>query len=106
MGIGLDRNPPNIAGGAVAEMVGHQLRALGQNRQVLCVTHLPQVAALGHQHLLVNKQATDKETRTRIQSLNETSRIDEIARMLGGLEMTEQTLSHAREMVERANTAN
>ena len=89
-------------GGRVAEIVGLQLRGLGQHRQVMCVTHLPQVAALGHHHLQVSKQTGKDTTITEIKQLDNTQRIDEVARMLGGIEITEQTLSHAKEMIERA----
>ncbi len=89
-------------GGAVAEIVGRLLRELGERRQVLCVTHLPQVAALGHHHLQVSKRSEAANTLTRIQRLTAEERTDEIARMLGGLKITDQTLSHAREMIERA----
>lgn len=89
-------------GGRVAEIVGQRLRKLAGNRQVLCVTHLPQVAALGHHHLQVSKHIDGNLTITRIQPLQTEQRVDELARMLGGLEITEQTLSHAREMIERA----
>jgi len=89
-------------GGRVAEIVGLQLRALGQHRQVVCVTHLPQVAALGHHHLQVSKQTGKDTTITEIKHLDSKQRIDEVARMLGGIEITDQTLSHAKEMIERA----
>jgi len=91
-------------GGRVAEIVGHQLRTLTEHRQVLCVTHLPQVAALGHHHLQVSKQSDTKTetTLSQIQTLAVDQRVEELARMLGGIEITEQTLSHAREMMERA----
>ncbi len=89
-------------GGRVAEIVGLQLRSLGQHRQVVCVTHLPQVAALGHHHLQVSKQTDGNTTITEISPLDPAQRIDEVARMLGGIEITEQTLSHAKEMIERA----
>ncbi len=89
-------------GGRVAEIVGLQLRALGQQRQVVCVTHLPQVAALGHHHLQVSKQTDSKTTVTKINPLDEKQRINEVARMLGGIEITDQTVSHAKEMIERA----
>jgi DNA repair protein RecN (Recombination protein N) len=85
-------------GGAVAQVVGAQLRHLGGNAQIVCVTHLPQVAAQGHQHLLVAKSVAEEEVHTRVSLLNEPSRIEEVARMLGGIDMTEQTLAHAREM--------
>ncbi len=89
-------------GGRVAEIVGLQLRALGQHRQVLCVTHLAQVAALGHHHYQVSKQTNKNTTVTAISPLDKPQRVDEIARMLGGIEITAQTISHAREMIEKA----
>jgi DNA repair protein RecN (Recombination protein N) len=89
-------------GGGVAEVVGRQLRALGGRRQVLCVTHLPQVAAQAHAHLFVSKQADAGVTRTGITNLSPDRRVHEIARMLGGVELTRQTLAHASEMIERA----
>ncbi len=86
-------------GGAVAEVVGQKLRRLGSQRQVLCVTHLPQVAAQGHAHLQVSKSARDDNTETTIELLDESSRRDEIARMLGGIEITKETLAHAKQML-------
>jgi DNA repair protein RecN (Recombination protein N) len=89
-------------GGAVAETVGRQLRTLGVSHQVMCVTHLPQVAALGHHHLQVSKSIEGKSTRTKIQVLSNDQRQEEIARMLGGMEITQQTRAHAKEMIDRA----
>jgi DNA repair protein RecN (Recombination protein N) len=89
-------------GGGVAEIVGQLLHRLGEHRQVLCVTHLPQVAAQGHNHLQIAKSEQQGEIRTDISTLHEDDRIQEIARMLGGLKITEQTLAHAREMVAAA----
>ncbi|MEN8213032.1 MAG: DNA repair protein RecN [Pseudomonadota bacterium] len=86
-------------GGGVAEIVGKLLRQLGEERQVLCVTHLPQVAAQAHHHLLVEKQRLNDATRTRILPLDDTQRVDEVARMLGGVELTQRTREHAREML-------
>ncbi len=86
-------------GGGVAEIVGKLLRKLGEERQILCVTHLPQVAAQAHHHLLVEKQRHNNSTQTRITQLEESQRINEVARMLGGVEMTERTLKHAQEML-------
>ena len=88
-------------GGGIAEIVGRLLRDLGHERQVLCVTHQPQVASLAHQHLQVHKQSNKKATTTEVSSLKAAARVAEIARMLGGLEITRQTLSHAQEMIER-----
>ncbi len=89
-------------GGAVAETVGQHLRHLAQGgRQVLCVTHLPQVASLGHQHLQVIKTIRPSSTSTRIQCLKGAERIKEIARMLGGRTISPQTLNHAKEMLEQ-----
>lgn len=92
-------------GGAVAEVVGQKLRALGARRQVLCVTHLPQVAAQGHAHLLVSKHSDGTDTHTRIESLDAAGRRDELARMLGGVEITRETKAHARKMLEQAQSA-
>jgi DNA repair protein RecN (Recombination protein N) len=92
-------------GGAVAEVVGQKLRALGAERQVLCVTHLPQVAAQGHAHLRVSKHTDGDATRTQIEPLDASGRRDELARMLGGVEITRETRAHAKQMLERAQTA-
>lgn len=89
-------------GGGIAEVVGKQLRTLGKTRQVLCVTHLPQVAAQAHQHLQISKQVDEHTTRTTVTALGTAKKIEEIARMLGGLELTNNTLAHAQEMIERA----
>jgi DNA repair protein RecN (Recombination protein N) len=88
-------------GGRVAEIVGRLLRRLGESRQVLCVTHLPQVAAQGHAQLRVAKQAVDGQTFTEINALSAAERIDEVARMLGGAEITATTRAHAEEMLSR-----
>ncbi|NNJ91724.1 MAG: DNA repair protein RecN, partial [Gammaproteobacteria bacterium] len=87
-------------GGGTAEIVGKLLRKLGSNQQVLCVTHLPQVAAQAHQHLNVAKTQTRESTTTTIGRLGKDERVKEIARMLGGVELTDQTLAHAKEMLE------
>jgi DNA repair protein RecN (Recombination protein N) len=89
-------------GGGTAEIVGQKLRALGQNRQVLCVTHLAQVAAQGHAQVSVEKQVRNGTTSTAVRVLEDEARVGELARMLGGVEITEQSLAHAREMLERA----
>ncbi|WP_236208939.1 DNA repair protein RecN [Pseudomonas tohonis] len=89
-------------GGPTAEVVGQLLRRLGERGQVLTVTHLPQVAAQGHNHLFVHKVRGSKETRTAVANLSEAARIEEIARMLGGLDLTEESIAHARKMVTSA----
>jgi hypothetical protein len=86
-------------GGAVAEIVGRELRALGDSGQVLCVTHLPQVASQGHHHLRVAKSTDGRTTRTALTELAAQARIEEIARMLGGIEVTGKAREHAREML-------
>jgi len=86
-------------GGGVAEIVGQKLRALGQDRQLFCVTHLHQVAALGHHHLLVEKTSDQASTQTHVRKLQAGQRKHEIARMLGGVRITSQTLAHAEEML-------
>lgn len=92
-------------GGAVAEIVGGELRALGDRGQVLCVTHLPQVASQGHHQLRVTKLTDGKVTRTQIVSLDVDARVEEIARMLGGIEVTDKARAHAREMLGLARRA-
>jgi DNA repair protein RecN (Recombination protein N) len=92
-------------GGGVAEMVGLRLRELGRSRQVFCVTHLPQVASLADQHLRIMKISDGKVTRTGITHLSENERVEEIARMLGGVEITRRTRDHAAEMLQSAATA-
>jgi DNA repair protein RecN (Recombination protein N) len=89
-------------GGRVAEMVGRRLRELGENRQVLCVTHLPQVASLANQHFRISKVTDGKSTRTRVQELSGDERVEELARMLGGVDITQKTLDHAAEMLAGA----
>ena len=86
-------------GGAVAETVGKRLKELGQAHQVLCVTHLAQVAAQGHQHWKVEKQSSANSTTSSITGLNRQERVEEIARMLGGTEITDTTRRHARELL-------
>jgi DNA repair protein RecN (Recombination protein N) len=86
-------------GGAVAETVGRQLQTLGMHRQILCVTHLAQVAAQAHNHLQVQKTRDRTRTHTRVERLGAQQRIDEIARMLGGRRITDSTRQHAREML-------
>jgi len=85
-------------GGGVAEIVGQKLRLIAGNRQILCVTHLPQVAAQAHHHYQVIKNKSDDSTTTTITPLSEENKVDEIARMLGGVNITEQTKAHALEM--------
>jgi len=92
-------------GGATAEIVGQLLRRLGEDRQVLCVTHLPQVASQAHRQMRVQKLTDGTTTETRIEALDATARIDELARMLGGVDITEQTRRHAREMIQAAQKA-
>jgi len=87
-------------GGGVAEVVGRLLKRLGQQRQVLCVTHLPQVASQANQHFQVAKGTTaEGRTVSRIEVLNNRARVEEVARMLGGIEITETTRKHARELL-------
>jgi len=88
-------------GGATSEMVGKLLRELGKTHQILCITHQPQVAALQHQHIHVSKMHEKNSTLTSIRHLSPAEKIQELARMLGGIEMTETTLAHARELVEK-----
>ena len=86
-------------GGAVAEVVGRLLRAMAAASQVLCVTHLPQVAAQGEQHLRVSKTAEKASASARMAELDKAAKVEEIARMLGGIDITEKTRAAAREML-------
>jgi DNA repair protein RecN (Recombination protein N) len=86
-------------GGGVAEVVGRLLKRLGQDRQVLCVTHLPQVASQGNQHFEVSKTQEAGKTYSQIAALDSKQRVEEIARMLGGIEITATTRKHARELL-------
>ena len=87
-------------GGAVAEVVGNLLRELGVRHQVLCVTHLPQVAARGQHHFQVSKQQSKSTTESSISKLDAQARIEEVARMLGGIKITPTTRKHAQELLE------
>jgi DNA repair protein RecN (Recombination protein N) len=89
-------------GGAVAEVIGESMRRLGERRQVLCVTHLPQVAAKANAQFAVSKARDGERTVSRIESLGRARRIEEIARMLGGVEITATTRKHARELLAQA----
>jgi DNA repair protein RecN (Recombination protein N) len=109
--LGSDRRPCLVfdevdagVGGAVAEMVGRQLAALAHSGQVLCVTHLAQVAAQADRQLRVVKHAERGTTRTALDELDGESRVEEIARMLGGARLTDRTRDHAREMLDAART--
>ncbi|MCM2338126.1 MAG: DNA repair protein RecN, partial [Lysobacter sp.] len=86
-------------GGAVADIVGQKLRALGASRQVLCVTHLPQVAAKGHAHYRVSKAASEGITRSAVQKLDAKAREEELARMLGGVELTKEARAAAKRLL-------
>ena len=85
--------------GPTAAVVGELLRELGKSTQVLVVTHLPQVAGQGHQHLFVSKLSDGKSTETSMQPLDRDGRLDELARLLGGNQITANTLANARELL-------
>lgn len=88
-------------GGATAEVVGHLLRELGSHSQVLCVTHQPQVASQAHHHMRVEKIVDSDSARTQLYQLDAKRKVEEIARMLGGIDITRQTRAHAREMLNK-----
>lgn len=107
--LGLDTVPTMVfdevdsgIGGGVAEIVGQKLRALGASRQVLCVTHLPQVAAQGHAHYRVSKAASDGVTQSQVRLLDQKERQEELARMLGGVELTREARAAARRLLADA----
>ncbi|MDX1670091.1 MAG: DNA repair protein RecN, partial [Limnobacter sp.] len=89
-------------GGAVAETVGKYLRQLAADKQVLCVTHLPQVASQAHHHYQVSKQVSSGQTRSHIQRLDDAERVSEVARMLGGISITSATKRAAQDLIESA----
>ena len=91
-------------GGGIAEIVGNLLHGLAADRQIFCVTHLPQIASQGDNHFQVSKASDKKTTETQVFELYDDDRIEEIARMLGGVKISEQTLSHAREMLQSKGT--
>jgi len=91
-------------GGPTAEIVGQLLRRLGERGQVMTVTHLPQVAAQGHQHLFVHKVRENDATRTAVSKLSKNERVEEVARMLGGIDLTKESLAHAKKMVVAAKS--
>ncbi len=88
-------------GGTVANMVGAELAALGDSHQVLCISHLPQVAATGAMHFVVEKEVVDERTRTSIKKLDSDQRVQEISRMLGGDDSTPEVVEHAKKMIDR-----
>ncbi len=92
-------------GGGVAEVVGKKLVALSKIHQIICITHLPQIAKFGGNHYKISKSVVKGRTTTKIEPLAKKGRIDELARMLGGEEITRATLDHAKEMLQRSNTA-
>ncbi len=90
-------------GGATAEIVGHKLQEVANHHQVICISHLPQIACFGDHHFLVAKKVEGKKTHTEVRVLSEEERLNEITRMLGGVEITEKTREHAHEMLKAAH---
>ena len=105
-----DNGPPTLifdevdagVGGGVAEIVGQCLRKLSRGRQVVCVTHLPQVASQAGHHYAVTKSVAGSATHTTVRVLSASDRVDEVARMLGGVKITDRTRDHAKEMLQSA----
>jgi DNA repair protein RecN (Recombination protein N) len=87
-------------GGRAAEAVGRKLKTLAKRQQVVCITHLPQIAAFADQHFLIEKSDKDGRTRTSIRRMEEAERAREVARMLSGAKLTESSLEHARSLLE------
>ncbi|HQN70531.1 MAG TPA: DNA repair protein RecN [Smithella sp.] len=96
----------NGIGGAVAEIVGRKLRAVSANHQVICITHLPQIACFGDKHMFVSKKVVKGRTLTFVNELDSEQKIEEISRMLGGVDVTPTTREHAREMLQNAGSHN
>ncbi len=91
-------------GGGVAEMVGHKLESLAGFHQVICITHLPQIAQFGKSHFRIAKAVYKGRTRTTITPLDGEARVEEMARMLAGVEITKKAMDHAREMMGRVKS--
>jgi DNA repair protein RecN (Recombination protein N) len=92
-------------GGSESAALGKKLRRLAEDGQILAVTHLPQVASCGHRHFQVSKRVDDERTRAEIMWLDAEARLEEVARMLSGEEVTETSLAHAASLVEAAEAA-
>jgi len=92
-------------GGATAEIVGRKLKEVSANHQVVCITHLPQIACFGGSHFRVAKEVAGGRTATTVEMLTDEQKIEEISRMLGGVDLTQTTREHAREMLNGAKTA-
>ncbi len=90
-------------GGATAEIVGRKLKEISAHHQVICITHLPQIASFGGAHLRVRKQVADGRTSTLVEKIDEQQKVEEISRMLGGVDVTETAKDHARAMLAAAN---
>jgi DNA repair protein RecN (Recombination protein N) len=88
-------------GGSAAEVVGKKLASLSKFHQVICITHLAQIAKFGDHHYKVSKEISKGRTKTTVESLENDKRVEEIARMLGGEKITQATLAHANEMLNR-----
>ena len=93
----------NGIGGATAEIVGRKLKEVSTNHQVICITHLPQIACFGDNHLYVSKKVIKGRTITSVEELDDEQKIEEISRMLGGVNVTNATREHAREMINGSN---
>ncbi len=91
-------------GGGIAEVVGRKLREISRKYQVFCITHLPQIAAFANAHYKVSKRTKGERTFVEVKQLDDEEKLEEIARMLGGVKITEKTLEHAREMLKNAGS--
>ena len=91
-------------GGRAAEAVGAKLKTLSRAQQVLCITHLPQIAAFADQHFLIEKTERRGRTRTGVRPMERTERVEEIARMLSGATLTETSLRHAEQMLSQSSS--
>ena len=89
-------------GGATSEMVGQMLSQLSTKNQVLCITHQAQVASWADNHIKINKKITEEKTETKVEKLSPKQRVTEVARMIGGIEISEKTIAHAQEMLTKS----
>ena len=89
--------------GRTAQMVSEKMNLLGKNHQIICITHLPQIAAMADSHYLIEKSVENQSTHSRIHKLDQEQSVKELARMLGGVEITDTVIQNAREMKEMAH---
>lgn len=92
--------------GRTAQIVGEKIKMISDNHQVICISHLPQIAALADTHFVIDKHTVKDKTSTIVRKLEDNERIDELSRLLGGVDLTDTTKLHAKEMLEMSKKLN